>query len=116
MTEEILTKVVEIEGRQIVYLERRDGMCSFDAGASWHESRIEAYEKAKESDALSEPGGGQSEEFEAWVLGLIREVQALERGESLRVVRTESEVLVLRERAVLAARASSVREIDLRVE
>ena len=90
---------------------------SFDRGETWHATMIVAYAKAKEADKLMAVGenSGTAGEFEAFVLGLIQELQLLKPGESLRLSRDQVDIIVIKEQAVLAARASTISEVDLRI-
>lgn len=92
---------------------------SFDRGKTWHRTQIDAYRVAQESGnlmAVHEPGSDEAGEYEAFVLALLAEIGALKEGERLILVRLAGTVTVVKEQAVLAVRASTIKEIDLRME
>lgn len=92
---------------------------SFDGGETWHDTRLDAYNCAKNLGTLSlvhDPGADPGE-FEAFVLGLIQQVRDLAPGESFKVSKShDNQVTVLRESMVLVCRGSTIQDVDLRME
>ncbi len=111
-------KTVEIEGVRYTYVRDEDLGYSFDGGVNFAPTMMEAYEQASGAGALvtEEDDRDGASEFEAWVIGLLVEIQTMRDGETLRLVRSSGVVTLVKEQAVLAVRASSIREIDLRME
>lgn len=114
---------LEYEGQQYLGVVERlsspDGPVverfSFDSGHSWHETRSRAFIAARDAEKLVRVGADTTEagEFEAFFLSLLKEVQGLEPGESLRVLRDASTFMILKERMVTAVSASTVRDVTL---
>ena len=122
----IVETTVEIEGKNYLCQKRsrEENLSgqpvdySFDREKTWHPTMIEAFMAAKQSEQLVVVGEDLqgAGEFETFMLGLITEIQSLKPGEGLRIVRDSVAVTVTKEQAVLAARASAIKEVDLRME
>lgn len=118
---EIKTKVVEIDERHVsvsFYDEATEGgvrRYSMDDGLTWHDSLGAAYGQAKRDGVLSvvETHDPQ-EDFHAWTLAMVLEIQALKDGEELRVSRTEGKIVVSKQEVVLVTRASTVNDVELK--
>lgn len=123
---------IEIEGKHYVCQKRvqevpvphppgalaKETQYSFDQGQTWFSVMYQAFKHAQEQGTLMRIGEqvGEAGEFEAFVLTLVQEIQGLRPGERLQVVRDQDTVFVAKEQAVLAVRASTVKEIDLRIQ
>ena len=123
---------VELDGKRCVCLRRSSRTIqeepgdvpydvieySFDRGVTWHLTQIDAYKVAVESDKLMtvHDPGGEAGEYEAFVMALLLEIQGLKEGERLITIMLGGLVTVVKEQAVLAVRASTIKEIDLKVE
>ena len=118
---------VEVEGQVVVCLVRavrspaggeQSSQWSFDRGEAWHDRMITAYEHAKGKGALMRIGSTDQDggSFEAFVLGLVHEISALEAGECLKIVKDQTTVVVVKEQAVLSCRVSTIKDVDLRME
>jgi len=133
---EVTEHEVELEG-QIVVCQRRRAMVfpalqdakgerlpyeatqySFDCGATWHMTQIDAYREAKDSGSLMTRYADVSEagEYEAFVVALLGEIGGLEEGERLIVGKSGDALVVMKEQAVLAVRSSTIKDIDLRMQ
>lgn len=116
-------QVVEIGGERFVLLRRPapeggPDQFSLDGGESWSPRVVDAYSDAQASGKLVRYLGEveeQDNEFETWLVRLAQEVGALKPGESLKIVRDERAIMVTRETALFACRASAVRDVDLSV-
>ncbi len=117
--------VIEIENKKYEALKRlanhtqEDGPrdYSFD-GETWHATLIGAFTTARDSGKLISIGEELSEgaEFEAFILAIVKQVADLDPGERLTLVKTETQVVALRETTVLACRASTIRDIEIKLE
>ena len=110
---------IQVEGRTFVVLKKSgpgpDPMVaavvySMDNGASWHPSVGDAFRVAGASGSLTEVSEPVTEggELEAFVLALVEKLGELEPGETLKLVKTETQIVVLSESIVLAVRGSAV--------
>lgn len=119
----MIEHVVEIHGKQYVCAKQEeDGEVSysFDAGETWSGTMIDAFNAADSAGTLvrvlppeqQQHGGG----FEAFVLALLTEVKQLAPGDSLKVIRSEHVLMVTREQTVLTTRASTIGDVDLKLE
>lgn len=117
---DMVRKEVEVEGRRVLVWKRRDGdlvQYSFDAGRSWKDTMIDAYNVAafegllRTADEPEPPDG-----FEAFVYALLMELKTMKPGEVLRVKRDLDTFAVMRETIVLATRASTLENMDIHQE
>lgn len=90
---------------------------SFDGGETWHDTQVTAYSSAVKSGLLKtttqQEIGGQ--DLHAFVLALLHELQGLNPGEHLRIIREQDALLVTKNHAVLGVRASTLADLDLRL-
>lgn len=127
----MIEKAIEIEGVQYLAWKREvpddlgeEGIeirneYSLDRGETWAATLAEAFVFARDSGSLvkiTERGGDNDEGFEAFVVTLLKEFQTLKVGETIKIGRTQEELVVLREQVVLVTKASTVRDVDLRME
>lgn len=119
---------VEIEGKRYIVLTRQSTnhdpfgkpfkLYSFNGGESYHELMAQAFTAARDAGKLTLVGEALTDggEYEAFLLGLAQELNKLEVGERVIIVRTETQVVALRESAVLALRASTLKDASLKLE
>lgn len=117
----IVEKQIELEGRVCICLIKEipaGKNYSFDRGETWHGRMLDAYSDAKDADKLVVVGAEVSEggDFEAFILAFLQDLQGLKNGESLRVTMNSGTVMVIKEQVVLTCRASTIRDVDLRME
>lgn len=125
-TKKTTSHQIEYEGRTYLVQKRvsqfSDGQFlthySMDGGAGWHSELVGAYKQAQEDGLLTVVGEPLTAdgEFEAFMAGLISEIVALGVGERLTLVRTETEIVAVREQAKLSVRASTVRDVELKIQ
>jgi len=107
----------EIEDPPGTHLTKAIDEWSFDGGDTWHGLVVDAYKAALELGKLMAMGDPVTEggEFEAFFLALVSELTALTPGERVKIVRTDTELVVVKEQSVLAVRASAIKDVDLQM-
>lgn len=86
---------------------------SMDGGVTWHPMLLVAYESAKNAGLLRSVGEKPSAgHLEAFVVGLLSEVKTLGVGESLKIVRDQHALYVLRERVVLPCPIEALSDLE----
>jgi len=116
---------LDVEGSKFAVLRRKtvyeDGQFiidySMDNGTSWVSTMADAYNVAKRTGSLTEISRPITEggEFEAFLLALVEQLGELKPGERLILARTDTQVVTLKESAVLAVRASAIADVDLKM-
>jgi len=118
-----IENTVEIDGKHYLAQKKIWDECdseqrveySFDRGETWHPLMVEAFMAAEKSGKLMRVGEAVSQagEYEAFVISLLEEVSSMENGEVLKLVKMDEKIVVLKEKAVLAVRVSTIQEVDL---
>lgn len=124
-TSKIVEKQIELEGQVCVCLSKPSEnssdfltLYSFDRGETWHPALLDAYSVAKDTGNLVVVGAEvtQGGEFEAFILAFVQDLQGLKNGESLRLTMNSGTIMVIKEQVVLTCRASTIKDLDLRME
>lgn len=111
-------RVAEIEEQRWVYAERFPGdgrrEVSFDGGESWSENMAQAFRAARLAGKLVPEGGSEApDELVAITQELLRRIRSLKPGEELLVRHAGSAIVVLRQEAVQAFRASALEDAGI---
>ena len=125
MSETITTHELELEGTTFIVQKKRSTLAdgqflthySLDNSATWHSALTNAYMTAKKDGTLTKVGEPLTEggEFESFLLALVEKLTGMEQGERLILVKTDTQVVVLKESVVLAVSASAISDVDLRM-
>ena len=79
---------------------------------------IEAFKAARAANKLMEVGAQQGEAggFEAFILQLLAHLKELDMGETLEIMRTQHELVVVKRQVLTATKASLIDDVDFRME
>lgn len=123
MKEGITENVVDIEGIKYVCMKNTDAegntTYSMNAGKDWCPTMIEAYQAADKAGNLvtiEDPAGEDQEEFQVFILHLIRQLKELCVGEKLSVHRGERLLTITKEVSLHQVRGSAIQDIDFEIK
>jgi hypothetical protein len=88
---------------------------SFDS-ETWHETLLDAFRVAQQTHTLrtAQDRGDSDDEFQVFVIKLLQELQKLDTGEALEVIKTERVFLVTKKAVVVAVNVGALKDIEVK--